>query len=120
MNDRIDGQNAANLSLTEGDLLSQIRQMAEFHGWSEVYHTLNSRGSDEGFPDLVMLKDGRQVVAELKVQDLKKGRVSAGQERWLNGFRKVPGCEVFVWRPSDRDEADSVLAGDKGTQDEPG
>ena len=69
-----------------------------------------------GFPDLVMARGGRLVVAELKGE---KGRVSADQQMWLGALHGVeratvahvaefadrglarPCVEVYVWRPSD-------------------
>ena len=66
----------------------------------ERYHTWNSRRSEPGFPDevIVLPRTGRLIVAELKSE---KGRVSKNQQRWLDAFATIPGAEVFVWRPRD-------------------
>lgn len=75
-----------------------------------AYHTYSSRRSVPGFPDLVMLSPGtgRCIVAELKTET---GKLSVEQERWLEAFRKNPGIEVFVWRPSDWPEITRILGG---------
>jgi hypothetical protein len=36
----------------------QVEHIASLFGWRK-YHTLDSRGSDEDFPDLVLLRGGR-------------------------------------------------------------
>ena len=53
------------------------------------YHTRNSKGSDPGFPDLVLLRPGRLVVAELKVHPFsqKRGRPTDAQAAWLAALR---------------------------------
>ena len=62
-----------------------------------VYHTKLSWGSTKGFPDLVMLREGRLIFAELKSD---RGCASPEQEQWLAELRKT-GSEVYLWRPSD-------------------
>lgn len=61
----------------------------------------------KGFPDLLMLKGRRMVVAELKDE---YGAVSPEQQAWLDWFRAIPGCEVYVWRPRDSNEVTRILA----------
>ncbi len=64
-----------------------------------VYHTRDSRRSTSGFPDLVLLKAGRLIVAEIKRQ---RGVTTPEQDRWIETFRQVgPNVEAYVWRPSD-------------------
>jgi len=85
----------------EGHVLPLARQF----GWA-VYHTHDSRRSVAGFPDIIALRDGRMVVAELKSE---KGRLSQPQKEWLDLFRAIPEAEVFVWRPSDCDQIAEVF-----------
>jgi VRR-NUC domain len=65
-----------------------------------------------GFPDLVMVRHGEIIVAELKSE---RGRVTPAQLDWLEDFRQVrnvwpePSLEVFVWRPSDWPVVEQVL-----------
>ena len=51
--------------MTEAQLQDAIVQMARVLGWL-VYHTFDSRRSAAGFPDLVMVRNGRLIFAELK------------------------------------------------------
>ena len=92
--------------ITEKQFQSQLIRTACMLNWT-VYHTHDSRKSAPGFPDLVMLGHGRQIVAELKTE---KGRVSPYQTGWLDAFREVTQPpEVFLWRPSDIDEVIHTL-----------
>lgn len=79
-------------------------------GW-RWYHTRDSRRSPQGFPDLVAVRRGRMVCAELKTM---KGRLEPDQRDWLEeltgvglGSRGV--VSVFVWRPCDWEEIEEVL-----------
>ncbi len=65
------------------------------------------RRNVKGFPDLVMVKGPRLIVAELKDE---YGVVSEEQQAWLDWFRAVPGVEVYTWRPRDSAEVTRVLA----------
>ena len=51
----------------EADLMGQVRALARRHGWL-CSHTHNSLGSDEGFPDLVLVGPERIIFAELKTR----------------------------------------------------
>jgi hypothetical protein len=75
-----------------------------------TYHTRRSKGSDPGFPDLVAVRPGRLVVAELKVYPATqaRGRPTERQAEWLAAFALV-GAEIYVWRPPDRPEVERVL-----------
>ena len=83
-------------TISEKDLQEQVRQMAVTLGWL-YYHTHNSRHSPEGFPDCVLVKGERLVIAELKRWDKNP---TPAQYEWLNALGKV-SKEVFVWRPQD-------------------
>lgn len=93
--------------LLEADFREQVRSWAEARDWL-VYFTWNSRHSPSGFPDLVMARSPRLVIAELKTQGAPppKGR----QLLWLEILARVPCLEVFVWRPWDEDHILQVLA----------
>lgn len=83
----------------------QVVQLARHCGWL-VYHTYDARRSTPGFPDLVMLRNNRCLVVELKSV---KGRVADEQRKWLAAFGRIPHIEVFVWRPGDWDAIEAVL-----------
>ena len=84
--------------MSEDALLAQVRSAALTLGWI-VYHTHDSRRSEPGFPDLVLVnpRQGRILWRELKKE---KGRVSVEQRKWLDALRAA-GQDVGVWRPAD-------------------
>ncbi len=92
--------------ISEKAFMRQIVQLAGLCGWF-VYHTHDSRRSTKGFPDILLLKGPRIVVAELKVG---RNKLTPEQESWLAAFRLVPGAEVFEWRETDWDLIERVLA----------
>jgi hypothetical protein len=83
--------------LPEAALLAQVRALARQHGWS-CYHTRDSRGSDDGFPDLVLVNATRVIFAELKSRT---GKLTEQQARWLEMLRHTGHVEVYTWRPGD-------------------
>ena len=90
------------LAMTEAELMAAIRQLARLTGW-RCYHTRYSLGSDPGFPDLVLVRLGRMVVAELKGP---RGRLTPAQQEWLDALVEVEGrtggvVEVHLWTPED-------------------
>lgn len=87
-------------SWTEKQFQEVVVKRARAHGWL-VYHTFDSRRSEPGFPDLVLVRD-RIVFRELKTN---QGRLSPYQSRFLAAL-KAAGADVGVWRPSD------LIAGD--------
>lgn len=90
-------------AISEKQFQAEVQAFAKRHGW-KTYHTRDSRKSDEGFPDLVMLRE-RQVVAELKVG---KNKTSAAQDSWIEAYRSI-GVETYVWYPSDWPQITEVL-----------
>ena len=68
-------------------------------GWL-CYHTHDSRRSEPGFPDIVMVRPPSVLFAELKTDT---GRVTPAQRMWLEALGRCPGIEAYVWRPSDFD-----------------
>jgi hypothetical protein len=80
--------------MTERDLQQAVVHVARLYGW-RVYHTWTSIHSNAGFPDLVLVRDGRLVVVELKSD---RGVLSPAQDAWLADLRQTP-VEVYVWRP---------------------
>lgn len=78
---------------------AQVEEVAARYGWL-TYHTHDSRRSDPGFPDLVAVKGGRLVFAELKAP----GRYPTEEQReWLRAL-DAAGQEVTVWWPKDLPE----------------
>ena len=105
--DMIDASDALKLDLNatrERDFQRSVVELAELYGWM-IYHTYDSRRSNPGFPDLVMVRDNRVIFAELKTM---KGKVTKHQERWLEALAKTQ-VEVKLWRPSDINDIEEVL-----------
>jgi VRR-NUC domain len=87
-----------------------VLQLAQLYGW-RAYHTLNSKGSEPGFPDLVLVRPPELLVVELKTD---KGRVRPAQREWLDalelGAAAAGGTvRVDVWRPCDFDRVHGLL-----------
>ena len=55
-------------AVSERDFQRQVIELAETMGWELIYHTHDSRRSREGFPDLIMVRDGRLLALELKTE----------------------------------------------------
>lgn len=92
---------------TEKQFQEAVIELAKLNGWM-VYHTHDSRRSEPGFPDLVLVKNGFVIFAELKTE---KGRVSEAQEKWLRNLGSGEGCfSVFLWRPKMWDGIARTLA----------
>jgi hypothetical protein len=114
----------AGLRLSEADFQRQLLELAELYGW-RAYHTLDSRGSHAGFPDLVLVRGRELVFAELKSET---GRLRPEQAAWaaalevvslgVDELRQAAGVgadgsacvDFFVWRPRDFERAHARLA----------
>lgn len=92
--------------ISERDFMAEVVAFAKSRGWL-VYHTQNSRRSEPGFPDLVMLKGESCLVAECKTAT---GQLTADQATWLDGFQAA-GIPAYCWRPADWPEIVDTLAG---------
>lgn len=105
----------------EQDFLQYVKVFAEACGW-ETYHTRDSRGSDESWPDLALWRahTGEFLVAELKlnhgkVTQTRLGATRSGKTRVVRGQAEVLeqletcGIEAHVWRPKDMEEIERRL-----------
>lgn len=87
-------------AMTEAELQTNVIDLAHAYGWLVVHQrpALTNSGyrtaiqGDKGFPDLVLAKAGRVLLAELKSQT---GRLTDDQQRW------VTASGAYVWRPTD-------------------
>jgi hypothetical protein len=95
----------------EKEWQAQVVSLARRLGWM-TYHTYDSRRSEPGWPDLVLVRE-RMVIAELKTQT---GRVSEAQRKWLNALQQA-GVETYLWRPSDMGQVAATLM-KRGRNDE--
>src|SRR5262245_766911 len=85
-------------SISERAWLAHVVQLLRLHGWL-YYHTWRSDHSPAGFPDLIAVRGGRLLAAELKRE---RGRLTAAQAQWRDALMAA-GIEWHLWRPSDRD-----------------
>ena len=82
-------------SMSEAQFQSHVIAIASRLGWL-VYHTHDSRRSEPGFPDLVLVR-GRTLFRELKTGS---GVLSKAQHVWLDRLEQG-GSDAGVWRPDD-------------------
>lgn len=108
--------------LLEEQFQRQVLGLAEVYGWRS-YHTHDSRRSQRGFPDLVLLRPPELIFAELKTD---KGRLRPEQGEWLADLRALAraldetlgghpaanelAVDVYLWRPADFDAINARLA----------
>lgn len=85
-------------SMREDALQALVMAAAKRHGWRS-YHTHDSRRSDPGFPDLVLVHASRRLLLfrELKTQT---GRIRPDQVTFLADLAAT-GADVAIWRPLD-------------------
>jgi hypothetical protein len=84
--------------------MQTVIDLAKLRGWL-VYHTLNSRGSAAGFPDLVLARDGDVVFAEVKIGNNKPTKA---QQIWLDAL-PTNLIGVYLWTPDDWSEIEERL-----------
>jgi hypothetical protein len=70
-----------------------------------VYHTYDSRRSQPGFPDLVIVGKSGVIFAELKSST---GKVSLNQSEWYERLRAA-GAKAYIWRPEDWEEVQQII-----------
>lgn len=83
--------------MTEQQFQNKVLKIAKQTGWT-AYHTYDSRRSQPGFPDLVLVKD-RVLFRELKTDT---GKLSEAQKIWERTLLKA-NADFKVWRPKDMD-----------------
>lgn len=84
----------------------QVRGIARSFGWM-MYHTYDSRRSDPGFPDEVMVHPKRLRVLFVEFKN-ETGKLTQPQWEWLNAL-VLSGQEAAVWRPQQMDKIAKVL-----------
>ena len=89
---------------TEKEWQTQVVQLAKQLGWKRPYHTYNSRRSESGWPDLVLVRD-RIIYLELKRE---AGKLTTTQIEWLQALRAAGG-EAYIARPRDLQSLAQVL-----------
>lgn len=89
--------------MREKEFQAKVVRLAHILGWA-TYHTYDSRRSNPGFPDLVLVRD-RVLFRELKTNT---GELSSKQEGWMEKLTGA-GADFAVWRPRDWDEIVDTL-----------
>lgn len=84
--------------MTEKQLQDVVTRLAGTLGW-RCYHTHDSRRSQPGFPDLVLIHPRLKITLwrELKTQ---KGKTSPAQDGWIRDLTTA-GQNAGIWRPID-------------------
>lgn len=105
--------------ITEREWQAQVVQLARLHGFlvahfrsvcvrrknGSIHWQTPVEADGEGFPDLLCVRPGRILAAELKRDG---GRITAEQRAWLRAF-EAAGVPAYVWMPRDWDEVQEVL-----------
>ncbi len=89
--------------MTERELQNLIRETCQWHGLL-FFHPFDSRRSEPGWPDVVIVGPQGALFRELKGP---RGRVTPAQQTWLDAMTTA-GLNAGVWRPADW--PDRVLA----------
>lgn len=130
-------RNAAG-ELTEAAFQRRVIGLARAYDW-RIYHAPDNRPAGKsgraqrmadrtavGFPDLLLIRPGRLVVAELKTRT---GKIGPGQREWLDAFHALavtvgtyveetdddlnmpapPSIQACLWRPADWDTIHETL-----------
>lgn len=92
------------LGMTEKQFQAQVVKIAQLNKWL-VYHTYDSRRSEPGFPDLVMVGKGAVIFAELKVGI---NTLTSVQIEWGDALLQA-GANWFVWYPEQMQEITEIL-----------
>lgn len=97
-------------STSEAAFQAALVAFARVCGWL-TYHTHDARGSDRGFPDLVLVRGSRIIFAELKTI---KGKLKPEQELWGAALVEVEGAIPWnvsyrCWRPNEWDSIITTL-----------
>ena len=87
--------------MLERHFQAAVLEYAEYLGWRVAHHARSDRNlrahSSVGFPDLILVRGGWMIAAELKVG---KRLTTDAQRAWLSEMDAVDGCTAVLWRPS--------------------
>lgn len=95
---------------TERQWQAVIEEAAAYLGYPFAYHTHDSRKSDEGFPDLVLVKPGVRVIYFECKTDKPGSKPTQKQVDWVRALRST-GAHAWIVRPRNVDFVLDVLRG---------
>lgn len=100
-------------AITEAEFQDQVIQLAKLHGWlvahfrcvrvqrksGAVFYETPVQADGKGWPDLILIRGRRMIVAELKRSE--KEKPTPDQEKWLAAFLglEAPQTMVVIWTP---------------------
>lgn len=103
------------LTITEAEFQRQVLECAKLYAWRVAHFRYGQNRSGRwmtpvqadaaGFPDLLLLRGGNIMVAELKVG---RNKTTADQSAWLDAFART-GVPAFLWRPEAWAEIEATL-----------
>ncbi len=107
----------AALRLSEQDWQTRVTDYAALKGWAWIHvrpartvkgwRTPVSGPLGAGWPDLILVRDGRLVAIELKSAS---GRLTGEQRTVLAALSRIPGVDTMVARPCDWGTVQEVLS----------
>lgn len=92
--------------VSEKAFMQAVLRLARAHQWL-AYHPFDSRRSLPGYPDLTLIRNGRCLWSELKVDGASP---TLQQWHWLEALRQVTHTETHLWTPDDWPLIRQVLA----------
>lgn len=84
---------------SEKQFQDNVIALAKSLGFTLIYHTHDSRRSQPGFPDLVLVNPSRGITLWRELKSA-RGRISAAQQQWIEGLKNA-GHDAGYWRPED-------------------
>jgi hypothetical protein len=92
--------------MTEEEFKANVIELARTLGW-RIHHDRPARlidgewrtaiEGDAGFPDLVLARKGRLIIAELKAEN---GKLTGDQKQWIHEMANTTRPVIQVWKPS--------------------
>jgi len=100
--------------ISEKAFTAQVIALLRWHKWRCAHFRpgmtkrgrwVTAQSGNIGFPDLIMCRPPRVIVAELKTS---KGKATEEQAIWLDFFKRS-NIESYLWRPSMIDDIERIL-----------
>ena len=92
-------------AMSEAEWQAQIVNYARLNSWL-VHHNSDSRRSDPGLPDLILVRGDHVIFLEVKSM---KGKMREQQEAWMGRLKAASQVRAAVVRPSDWDTLEEQL-----------